>query len=853
MNFKTPFKVLTTAALIGTLSLSAVAPGAASAASPVSAQEGTQKSLVVSAYVFVKGDSKIKITADQYAEAFADDEKGLLKKLEGYNLEYLVSEDGTTYSYEDYVVVVADSDKELTSEEVLKNLEAATAPSDIKDGTLDGDTIAPIEEDFKVTEIAAISTTSAKVTFGAELKNDLTAADFTVKNKETGEKQVVKSIKVADDKKSATIEFYSELAADTTYTVDVKDGEKTASSELVVGKLAPATVEAEDQIVKAGTATALKYAVKDVDGVDITGKLPTGYTLNFKTAATSAVAADGKVTLAAGNSIKVTVQVKKGTEVVAESKEITVTAEAAVASTISAVTVFKDSADFNKVSTTAYGTGYKIKAQAKDQLDAVVSDATFTYESQNLDVAVVDKTTGAITPVAESGTAPVKVSLVVDGKTVATKTVNVEIKAEAAISTVTADVESVLLTKTNADSKTVKVNVVNQYGEAIKGQGASNTVTTVVKKEDGKTEAGANAPTVTVVSPVAGKTGEYTFDVKTTSSTEAGTYVIKVLADNATEASAKVVTTFKVVVKESGEATGYVLKEVPTEFDLKTANATATNNTITPELWTADADGLAVDESDDVKFSVDNSAVTVAADGSSITAIDASKLKVGDTFTITAKVGPNKVAEQTVTVVDTTTQYAADFTQYTVTATEAADLVGALTGKVTVKADGKALAEDKVGDVTAVELVSTDTDVVANDGTITAPVKPASDATVQVLVKSITVKIDNVAKVINFETPVKLTVKVAAVNAPTFTVSTNDTTANNDATLGLTGTSVVSSDETVATATIADSKVKITSVKAGTATITVKDASNNEATIAVTVNADGTITLGDITKYSAGV
>ena len=76
---------------------------------------------------------------------------------------------------------------------------------------------------------------------------------------------------------------------------------------------------------------------------------------------------------------------------------------------------------------------------------------------------------------------------------------------------------------------------------------------------------------------------------------------------------------------------------------------------------------------------------------------------------------------------------------------------------------------------------------------------------------------------------------------------------NDDATLGLTGTSVSSSDVAVATASISGGNVVITSVSAGTATITVTDASSHEATIAATVNATGAITTS-VTKYvPAGV
>lgn len=89
-----------------------------------------------------------------------------------------------------------------------------------------------------------------------------------------------------------------------------------------------------------------------------------------------------------------------------------------------------------------------------------------------------------------------------------------------------------------------------------------------------------------------------------------------------------------------------------------------------------------------------------------------------------------------------------------------------------------------------------------------------------------------------------------AKQAGAFTASTNNTTANDVATLGLVGTSVSSSAETVATAALSDGIVAITSVGAGEAVITVKDANDKTATIAVTVASSGDITLGAITKYA---
>ncbi|MDR2176502.1 MAG: leucine-rich repeat domain-containing protein [Treponema sp.] len=81
-----------------------------------------------------------------------------------------------------------------------------------------------------------------------------------------------------------------------------------------------------------------------------------------------------------------------------------------------------------------------------------------------------------------------------------------------------------------------------------------------------------------------------------------------------------------------------------------------------------------------------------------------------------------------------------------------------------------------------------------------------------------------------------------------FTAQTDNSAANDAATLGLVGTSVSSNDESVATAAITDGKIAITSVAPGTAVITVSADGYTAATILVEVAADGAITIGTITK-----
>jgi len=97
-----------------------------------------------------------------------------------------------------------------------------------------------------------------------------------------------------------------------------------------------------------------------------------------------------------------------------------------------------------------------------------------------------------------------------------------------------------------------------------------------------------------------------------------------------------------------------------------------------------------------------------------------------------------------------------------------------------------------------------------------------------------------------------ITIGTITKYAPTFTSATDSTTANTSNVLGLVGTSVTSSDSTIATAdlTTKSGYVTITSVNAGTATISVTDGTGT-ATIGVTVAASGAITIGTITKYTA--
>uniref|UniRef100_UPI000C17BD22 N-acetylmuramoyl-L-alanine amidase family protein n=3 Tax=unclassified Clostridium TaxID=2614128 RepID=UPI000C17BD22 len=88
--------------------------------------------------------------------------------------------------------------------------------------------------------------------------------------------------------------------------------------------------------------------------------------------------------------------------------------------------------------------------------------------------------------------------------------------------------------------------------------------------------------------------------------------------------------------------------------------------------------------------------------------------------------------------------------------------------------------------------------------------------------------------------------------ASTFTSVTDNSTLNDEATLGIIGTTATSSTTSAAVA-ITDGRVAITSESEGTAIITVADDSNHQAKIDVSVASGGAITIEKITKYVAGL
>lgn len=250
MNFKTPFKVLTTAALIGTLSLSAVAPGAASAANATTAQSVKSETAdhAVDYVVLVNSKGELgKLSFDEYVALEIKGEEALISALGDFTIKYIVTGNGNVYDLNDLAEEeIKSQGKDVPASELLKNLDDKDAELDakviedaketkIEDGKVVIDETA---EDFKVTEIAAITQTIAgdkdevALKFQLNGEKEVTAADL-IKEGYTVEFKFNKTAPTGEAGKKAKEQGIvntkvAPFNTDFTYAVEVtdKDGNK---------------------------------------------------------------------------------------------------------------------------------------------------------------------------------------------------------------------------------------------------------------------------------------------------------------------------------------------------------------------------------------------------------------------------------------------------------------------------------------------------------------------------------------------------------------------------------------------------------------------------------------------------
>ncbi|MGU3370009.1 S-layer homology domain-containing protein [Bacillus mycoides] len=602
--------------------------------------------------------------------------------------------------------------------------------------------IAKTDKDFGTAAVTvesakAVTTQKVEVKFNKAVEK-LTKEDVKVANKANNDKALVKEVTLSEDKKSATVELADALAAKQTYTVEVN---KAGKADVVVGSLEPKAIEIADQTVvakediKDGKKPALQYVVKDENGTTIA--IPEGFKVNFATPApTGTFNADGTVELAQGTSTTVKVVIKNAKdEVVVESKEVKVSAQNEVVAEISNWTAAVNNEtfgkDFKRNNVVYDGEAVKVQAQLKDQFGKVVdSEGRVEFESLNTDLAVVDKTTGKVT-VMGTGKATVKITAKNGDKVVATKNVELDVRAAKAVKEIKVDQSSLALSTKDQTGLTVKATVLDQYGNPVKDA----AVTTKVK--DNK-----DAVKVETKTEKTNEKGLVELNV-TSAKEEKGSYTVEVTTKD--KDGKDLTATFTVELKVPGVFAKYDVRGLETELDNNAENKD-TKHDMKVSVLAVDANGLALGKEEAT------TQVVVKNDKGGVVSTTANTVQAGSlekgTYTVEVSVNGNLVKTHTIKVVNSKAPVNVEFTSTTLKDVALnTDMNEALATILAI--DG---TRATTADVTVVDYVSSDETVIgsAKEG------KTKAAGTTTIFVKELTVKGEKVT----FKTPVKVTVTV---------------------------------------------------------------------------------------------
>ncbi|MDG0948191.1 S-layer homology domain-containing protein [Bacillus paranthracis] len=605
----------------------------------------------------------------------------------------------------------------------------------------------------------AVTTQKVEVKFNKAVEK-LTKEDIKVTNKANNDKVLVKEVTLSEDKKSATVELYGNLAAKQTYTVDVN---KFGKTEVAVGSLEAKTIEMADQTVVAGQATKLQYKVTDENGTEVIS--PKG--IEFVTPANT-IDAEGNITLAEGTSTTVKAVYKKDGKVVAESKTVKVSAEGAAVAEISNWTVVPnatdakfDATDFKQNNKVYENDDAVLKVELKNQFGKTVTELNnvkVEFESLNTEAAVVDKATGKITVLGTGGTVPVKVTVKevtekdgkeVIGKELATKTVTVEAFAKKEMKEIKLEKTNVALSTQDVTDLKVKAPVLDQYGKEF-----AAPVTVKVLDKDGKEvqdkKLVANYENKELVLNAAGQAaGKYTVELTATSGKK--------------EAKA----TVALELKDPGTFSKFEVRGLEKELD-KYVTDENKKNAMTVSVLPVDTNGLVLKGAEKATFELkatdkDGKEIKDLANRVSVNTNDknvntitlGAEAKAGDTYTVSISTGDKLIATHSFKVVDTAPAakgLAVDFTSTSLKEVAPnADLKAALLNILSV--DGVPATTAKAT-VSNVEFVSADTNVVAENGTVSAK------GTTSIYVKNLTVVKDGKEQKVEFDKAVQVTVSI---------------------------------------------------------------------------------------------
>ena len=568
----------------------------------------------------------------------------------------------------------------------------------------------------------AINATTIKVTFNQEVE-ELAKADVVVTNVKTSDRQYVKEVKLAEDKKTAKVAFYDALVTKNTYKVVVGEAEK--EFDYVVADAAK--IEAETTQIGSANPT-VKYKVLDANGLDITSSTEVEFESN------KTIDENGKLTLPVDETAFVYVVIKKDGKEVLRSERITVKAEAPKAVKLVAYTVDGSdftAKDFKAVTTVQKGdTAKSITLYVEDQFgNKSVMSAKF--ESLNKEVALVDQNNGKITPIKE-GTADVRITI---GEFSVVRPI--EIAADSKVATL--NLEKASIQVSDKVNQSVDVVVKDQYGNKFKPVDGKMTAT-IKSGSDivglNKLESAVfNKDVDTVafeIQPVEGKEGTATIEF----------------------AVGDVKTTLTVVVKKAGTIDSYVVEGFKTKLDKNAANADKNPADMTLKVFGVDANGIKIGDALTYTTVADTTDYKVELKGKDKDGKDIDTTNLATVSGSDAKIAPTAVGTYTATVkVGSLTVYTGEF-ELVDTTVVSKPVVEQKDGKITVS-DVKEVevgnfftvtldGATKVATFKNVEFLSDNSKVAVSGSTVEDDkITILADGEATIILKSATITIDD--------------------------------------------------------------------------------------------------------------
>lgn len=360
-----------------------------------------------------------------------------------------------------------------TSKDVITPANPVSTVSVGSDGKI---VVTPPTTTLSVASVAAKNSTTVRVTFNKAVAT-LKPINFVVKDAKGNQLYVNTVTAVDGDANSVDVTLYDALTDGATYTVTAQNVVATDATTLATQdasvtyvKAKPAAIKFKTTQIPAGAVDLKDYiTITDANGNDITPDYKDDVTFTASTTLTDGVS---KISTSDKDVVFATATITDNTKIATSQVKLVAYAPSAAAvntfklesvagtTATDVATLYKDAA-IAKDGTSLNGT-LTLQATFKDQFgnDYTPKPGEVKYTSLTPTVVSVDENGGFVTTIS-AGTAYVRVT---DGTV--TRTIQLDVKADPVITTVTADKAAVSVSK-NLDQK-VKLTFKDQYGNTLK-------------------------------------------------------------------------------------------------------------------------------------------------------------------------------------------------------------------------------------------------------------------------------------------------------------------------------------------------------------------------------------------------